>query len=74
MVARRSPRTLRTVRDSCVVIIRAWNTDHGIVVRILSSDPARGSPDAEHVVGSVGEACDVVRRMLEPLTMPATDR
>jgi len=58
---------------SRVIVVRAWQQDHGIVVRILSSDTGRALSGGEHVVASVGEACDVVRRLLEQLTMPATD-
>jgi hypothetical protein len=59
--------------SSRIIVVRAWQQEHGIVVRILSSHTGRATPDTEHVVASVGEACEIVRRLLEPCTKPTTD-
>jgi hypothetical protein len=58
---------------SLVIVVRAWQQDHGIVVRILSSEAGRATSGGECVVASIGQACDVVRKLLESLITPATD-
>lgn len=57
-----------------VVLLRAWLQDDGVVVRILSSEPGPHHHHHEQVVGTVGEACEAVRALLEALTSEGMDR
>jgi hypothetical protein len=57
-----------------IVLLRAWLQNGGVVVRILYSEPGLHHHPHEQVVGTVSEACEAVRALLEALTSEGTDR
>jgi hypothetical protein len=67
MGERRWPLTLRRMPppSSVVIVIRAWCEADGVRVRLLTD----GGGPKQWMVGSIGDACDVVGAVLSELTV-----